>query len=262
MTNTDFGHGAADARIAPPLNANALSGIRRLSAFDTVRARIAFAVELGLLTPGERLPDLDATAAALDVSEITVRRALVSLCQDGVLERRRGRAGGTFVADPPQRGMVGEVTAYASAAEKVHRLIDQRLLFECGIAHLAAQTVNSGQVDHLRQLVNDMAAVPSWAEFHSLDEKFHTSVAAAAPVRSAAEELGAILRELYQYFLPYPLDYLRTSNTEHRALVEALAGNNPIVAVKVTYRHISALHGTMFVGLQTSDDYPSEETQS
>lgn len=34
------------------LDAPALTGIRRLSALDTVRARIALAIELGLLKPG------------------------------------------------------------------------------------------------------------------------------------------------------------------------------------------------------------------
>src|ERR1700704_2788848 len=87
--------------VAARLRGPALNGIRRLSALDTVRARIALAVDLGLLTPGERLPASDQIAQALDVGEITVRRALVSLCEDGLLERRRGRNGGTLVAEHP-----------------------------------------------------------------------------------------------------------------------------------------------------------------
>lgn len=51
-----------------PLQAAPLTGIRRLSAQDTVRARIALAVDLGLLEPGERLPGNDSVASALDVS--------------------------------------------------------------------------------------------------------------------------------------------------------------------------------------------------
>ncbi len=76
-------------------------GVSRLSALEAVRARIALAVDLGLLAPGERLPGNAQIAAALGVGEITVRRALVSLCADGVLERRRGRNGGTHVAENP-----------------------------------------------------------------------------------------------------------------------------------------------------------------
>ena len=85
------------------LGAPALTGIRRLSALDTVRARIALAVELGLLKPGERLPANAEIARALGVAEITVRRALESLVGDGLIERRRGRGGGTSVAADHRR---------------------------------------------------------------------------------------------------------------------------------------------------------------
>src|SRR5690242_18594874 len=108
----DGTHTQAADMTALPLNAPELNGIRRLTALDTVRARIGLAVDLGLLAPGERLPPTDQIAAALNVGEITVRRALSSLCQDGVLERRRGRNGGTHVAERPARGVVGAMDAY------------------------------------------------------------------------------------------------------------------------------------------------------
>ena len=59
------------------------------------------AISLGLLKPGERLPDQEDVALGLSVSPITARRALASLAEQGVVVRRRGRAGGTFVADSP-----------------------------------------------------------------------------------------------------------------------------------------------------------------
>ncbi|MDP9842380.1 FadR/GntR family transcriptional regulator [Streptosporangium lutulentum] len=241
------------------LKAPALAGIRRLNALDTVRARIAMAVDLGLLKPGERLPPTDEIARALGVGEITARRALVSLCAEGVLERRRGRNGGTLVAHRPVTGGVIEIEAYRSAADEVHRLIDQRLLLECGIAHLAASNVSRRQLEELEELVAQMDRVSSWAEFHTCDERFHTAIAAATGLPSAGDQYGPILRELYRYYLPYPLDYLRESNGEHAELVAALTGRDPLKAVDVTRRHVETLHRTMFVGLigrQPSADVP------
>lgn len=86
------------------LNAPPLGGIQRLSALDTVRARIALAVELGLLAPGERLPPTDKIAAALGVGDITVRRALASLHADGVLERGAAGPAGPWSPNGPRRG--------------------------------------------------------------------------------------------------------------------------------------------------------------
>ncbi|MFG2356770.1 FadR/GntR family transcriptional regulator [Streptomyces sp. NPDC048521] len=237
---------------APPtagLDAPELSGIRRLSALEAVRARIALAVDLGLLTPGERLPGTDRIAAALGVSEITARRALVSLCEDGVLERRRGRNGGTLVAEQPAKGVIGATTAYRSDAAAVRRLIDHRLVLECGIAHLAAGHADETALAELEQLVDTMDGTASWAEFHGLDERFHLAVAAATGVTSADGPYGAVLRELYQYYLPYPMDALRRSNAEHRALVRALRDRDAAAAGAVARQHVETLHRTMYVGL-------------
>ncbi|MER5326866.1 FadR/GntR family transcriptional regulator [Streptosporangium roseum] len=231
------------------LRAPALAGIRRLNALDTVRARIAMAVDLGLLQPGERLPPTGEIARALDVGEMTARRALVALCEEGVLERRRGRTGGTLVAPRPAGGRVREIAAYQAAAGDVHRLIDQRLLLECGTAHLAASNAARHQIGELEVLVARMDQASDWAEFHTCDERFHMTVAAATGLPSAAEQYGLVLRELYRYYLPYPLSHLRESNCEHAELVTALADRDPLKAAEVARGHVEALRRTMFVGL-------------
>lgn len=49
------------------------------------------------LSPGQRLPSENELTQVYDVSRITVRQALASLEEEGVVERRQGR--GTFVSD-------------------------------------------------------------------------------------------------------------------------------------------------------------------
>ncbi|KUN26927.1 MULTISPECIES: FadR/GntR family transcriptional regulator [Streptomyces] len=237
------------AAAALPFNAPALDGIRRLTALETVRARIGLAVDLGLLAPGEKLPPTDRIAAALDVGEITVRRALSTLCQDGVLERRRGRNGGTRVAERPARGVVGAMDSYRAQNSEVHALVDQRLVLECGLAHLAARNADEAALAHLERLADEMDRVPTWAEFHGCDERFHLAVAAATGVPAAAEAYRGVLQQLYRYYLPYPMDALRESNREHRALVDALRAGDTAAAADIARRHVEVLHRTMFVGL-------------
>jgi DNA-binding FadR family transcriptional regulator len=233
------------------LNAPALTGIRRLTALDTVRARIAMAVDLGLLVPGERLPPNAEIAGALGVGEMTVRRALTSLCDDGVLIRRRGRTGGTLVADHPTAGRVAETLAYEAAAADVHRLIDQRVLLEVAVAHLAALNATAEQLSTLEQLVASMDAARTWAQFHTADERFHLAVARAGVSPGAAAHYSAVLQDLYRYYLPYPIDYLHSSNAEHARLVAALRARDPIAAAELARRHVDVLHEAMFVGLAT-----------
>ncbi|MBV2358054.1 FCD domain-containing protein [Streptomyces sp. J2-1] len=223
--------------------------MRRLTALDTVRARIALAVDLGLLAPGEKLPTTDRIATALDVGEITVRRALTTLCQDGVLERRRGRNGGTLVAEHPARGVVGEMNAYRAQHTEVHRLIDERLVLECGLAHLAARNADEAALTHLQQLADDMDHVPTWAEFHDSDARFHLALAAATGVPTATPAYASVLRRLYSFYLPYPMDALRRSNHEHRALIAALRDHDGKRAADIAHDHVETLHRTMFMGL-------------
>jgi DNA-binding FadR family transcriptional regulator len=244
---------AAVAAPHPALSALPLAGLRRLKAFDTVRARIGLAVDLGLLKPGERLPSSKDIADALGVGEMTVRRALVSLVADGVLERRRGRDGGTMVGQKPARGVVTEIAAYESAADEVTRLIDHRLILECGLTHLAALHAAAADLAALRRIADEMEAASTWADFHRLDEQFHVTLAEAAGIASAAGELRPVLHALYRYYLPYPIEYLHESNDEHRELLDAMERRDAVAAVQSIWRHVEVLHRTMFVGLMAAE---------
>ncbi len=54
----------------------------------------------GELAPGDRLPSESALAAFFGVSRMTLRQALAGLQDRGVVLRKRGRSGGTFIARP------------------------------------------------------------------------------------------------------------------------------------------------------------------
>ena len=54
----------------------------------------------GDLVAGDRLPREDAFAKSLGVSRMTLRQALATLEGKGMLERKSGRLGGTFVREP------------------------------------------------------------------------------------------------------------------------------------------------------------------
>lgn len=245
---------AEDSKVGVAALANpAVSGITRLSATDTVRARIALAIELGLMIVGEQLPSDPDVAAALGVSEITARRALKSLADEGVLTRKRGRNGGTFVATPGAAAPVTSITAYLADSSDVHRLIDERVLLECALVHHTALNITAVQLDQLDAFVAQAAAAASWSDYHAADERFHLGVAAASGLEWALPQYGAALHGLYRYFLPYPVDYLHGINREHARLVAALREHDPVAAVAVIRQHVSVLHDSMFVGLAAGD---------
>lgn len=65
-----------------------------------VEERIVQGISAGVLMHGDRLPSEVEMAASLGVSTVTAREALVGLRSRGLVETRRGREGGTFIALP------------------------------------------------------------------------------------------------------------------------------------------------------------------
>jgi GntR family transcriptional repressor for pyruvate dehydrogenase complex len=226
----------------------AVAGITRLSATETVRARIALAIQLGLLATKEQLPSDSEIAAAMEVSEITVRRALKSLADEGVLNRLRGRKGGTFVAENSAAISVEAVTAYRSDTAAVHALIDQRVLLECALTHHAALAISDDELAALDHFVEQASTAQNWADYHAADERLHLAVARASGLTWALGNYHDVLYELYRYFLPYPVAYLHSVNEQHRLLVEALRRHDPVESVAIIEAHVGELHRSMFVG--------------
>ena len=227
----------------------AIAGIKRLSATETVRARIALAVQLGLLTPGEPLPPEAEMAEAMGVSDITVRRALKSLADDGVVVRVRGRKGGTFVAEQAAGRSVDAANIYRADSDAVHALINRRILLECALTHHAALRVTDAQLVVLDEIVERAASAANWTDYHAADEKLHLAVARASGLEWAYPAYDEVLYELYRYFVPYPVAYLRGVNEQHRELVDALRRHDPVEAVAIIEAHVGELHRSMFVGL-------------
>jgi len=232
-----------------PIGDAALAGLERRSAIEAVRLRIGTAIFLGLLKPGERLPDKHDVALGLSVSPITARRALTTLADEGVVVRRRGRNGGTFVADAPPRDVLAALAAPAGEFNRVHRLVDRRVLGECAVTHFAAVNISEDQLGELEALTGRMAQAESWSGYHQLDEEFHRLVAGASGLGGAVEAYLEALGELYEYFIPYPIESLHSSNQDHIQLVAALREGRVQAAVEISRRHVDTLHRTMFMGL-------------
>jgi DNA-binding FadR family transcriptional regulator len=61
--------------------------------------RLSEGIRLGLLVPDEHLPSESDLAESFGVSPVTIREALTTLREEGLLVTRRGRGGGSFVRD-------------------------------------------------------------------------------------------------------------------------------------------------------------------
>lgn len=222
---------ARPATVAGVRDTRVLPG-RGQTGSELVRSRIALRVRLRSVSPGDRLPDAGVLAEELGISEITVRRALEGMCQDGLLDRRRGRAGGTFVAPGWDA-----VVALMHDAEEAASLDAFHLLLECGLVARGTGDVPAGHLDGLQSLVDEMDRAEDPARLLELETRFHLDLAEAlggAGIREfAADVLGRLC-----VLLPAPAPaVVRARNRCHAELLSELGRGAMDPAVRAVKAH-------------------------
>src|SRR5580692_1892734 len=148
---------------------------------DEVVQRVSQAIQLGLFTDGEQLPPETEFAAQLGVYAMTLREALAVLRQQGLVETRRGRTGGTFVRRPaaPHLGPLRD-RLRAMTADELRDLTDEQSAVSGAAARLAATRASTVSVRRLLALADQLAGSPTTGARIMADSRFHIEVAIAA----------------------------------------------------------------------------------
>jgi len=97
--------------------------------FYQARESIRRAIVMGRLKPGDQLPSEKNLALALDVSLITVRRALDDLQIEGLVVKEHGR--GSFVRALPIEQKLDHLAGFAEEMEKLHHKTSAKILDIC-----------------------------------------------------------------------------------------------------------------------------------
>jgi GntR family transcriptional repressor for pyruvate dehydrogenase complex len=148
---------------------------------EEVVQRVSQAIQLGLFVDGEQLPPETEFAAQLGVSAMTLREALASLRQRGLVETRRGRTGGTFVRRPasPPLGLLRERLRVMTTSS-LRDLIDEQFAVSGAAAKLAAARASAADLRRLSTLVRRLSAASTLGSRIRADSRFHIEVAQAS----------------------------------------------------------------------------------
>ncbi|MFJ8364376.1 FadR/GntR family transcriptional regulator [Streptomyces sp. NPDC093984] len=227
---------------APTTSITGVGHVRALpfggqSGSDLVRSRIALRVRLRSVQPGDRLPDAGVLAEELGIAEITVRRALEGMCQDGLLDRRRGRAGGTFVAPGWDT-----VVALTHDAEEAASLDAFHLLLECGLVAHGSGEIPAERLDELHALVEETERTDDPARLAELETRFHLDLAQALGGPGIREFAADLLGRLC-LLLPIPQpEVVRAQNRCHAKLLTELGRGATDPAVQAVKAHQRSRH--------------------
>jgi GntR family transcriptional regulator, transcriptional repressor for pyruvate dehydrogenase complex len=226
------------------------TSVKRATAVDAVHDRLLTAIAVGAYSPGDVLPAERDLAPMLDVSRATLRLAIERLVEQGLLESRRGRGGGTFVTgrswrevepDAVRRTLHEQLPALAE-------LFDERCLVEGMIAGAAAERRTPEQAAELRALIEEFADVgDDMSAARRLDERLHTLVAACAHNARLSALSHRLTAEATLGFAsePYTPEFYALALPEHRALAEAVAGGDAAEARDLARHHFRITALTM-----------------
>jgi GntR family transcriptional repressor for pyruvate dehydrogenase complex len=210
---------------------------------EYVAEQIRRQISLHLVQAGHALPAERRLAAMFHVARSTVQQAIGILEEDGLVERRRGRRGGTFVRDTLGDAM--DMEALVQKIRNERHVIEEALAYRRAIEpSCVARAARQRTPDDLRR-VEEAARRATGAEtdtaFMGHDTEFHLAIARASHNRffvAGIEEIRVLLAPLLAVLPDSRLWHQRT-HLEHGSIVAAIAGGDETRARNAALRHVS-----------------------
>ncbi len=207
---------------------------------NTIASELRRGMSQGNLMPGDRLPPERVLADQFMVARGTVRSAIRQLEEEGLVETRAGS--GTYVAGKP-KDMTNEVISNASPLE----LIDARFALEPHMCRLAVLNAKTSDFDRLDELLVQMdAAENDPVRFSELDTEWHSYLAQTTGNHLLIWIVSQInsVRNQEQWKLMRHLtlnaNTIKTYNTQHREIVNAIRAREPERAARLMKEHLEA----------------------
>jgi DNA-binding FadR family transcriptional regulator len=223
-----------------------LRPVRPGNAFEDTVGRLLQTIRLGVYAPGESLPPERELAARLGVSRDTVREAIKSLADAGYLVSRRGRYGGTFLADELPTAAGGDVSISRDEIDDALRL---REILEVGAARMAAtRTLTAAEREVLWTRMTDVRGSDP-ADYRRLDSRLHLAIAEAVGAPSLMPLVAENRMRVSQLLDRIPLlrRNIAHSDEQHQAIVIAILAGDADGAAAAMKAHIAGsaalLHG-------------------
>jgi GntR family transcriptional regulator, transcriptional repressor for pyruvate dehydrogenase complex len=209
---------------------------------EQVARRLGQAIRLGLILDGERLPSEAQLSDQLGIATVTLREALTTLREQGLVVTRRGRGGGTFARAPledrpdalPQR-------LRQFSTQDIRELGDHRTAISGMAARLAAERAVADEVDGLQRQVDRLRMAGTLSERRRADTQFTIEVAAAAQssrLTRAELQLRAEVGDLL-WVHRTEADHKESVRSRCR-LIEAIRGHRGARARQLAELHVAA----------------------
>ncbi|MDV3130069.1 GntR family transcriptional regulator [Mycobacterium sp. 21AC1] len=209
---------------------------------DAVVARISAAIAMGVMSDGEQLPSEIELATQLGVSTMTLREALAVLRQQGLVETKRGRGGGSFVrasADAVNSRSLARL--HDLTMQDLRDLGDEHFAIAGASAVLAARRGVAGDVARLKSLAQRLVDAEDPVRGRRADSRFQIEVAVCAQsARLTRAEVNLQAEISALKWLPQMATDAKVEGEQHLALVAAIAAEDEAAARGLAEAHSAA----------------------
>lgn len=210
------------------------------AAVDRVYTSLRSGILDGSYPQGARLGEVE-LADALGVSRTPVREALRRLGSEGLVETL------------PNKG--ARVRTWSP--RELDAISDLRALLEGHAAALAAPRISAEDVAVMTRLVEQMEAAtepgvaPDYDLITELNNQFHSGVTAASgnPLLPGVARQFIHVPIVVRTFRQYSPERLRQSVRQHREVLDALAGHDPVWAEAAMRVHILSARPILILGV-------------
>jgi GntR family transcriptional repressor for pyruvate dehydrogenase complex len=215
--------------------------VRVARAYEQLADALRESINAGTLREGDRLPSESRIAEQAGVSRSTVREALRTLQEAGLIERASPKV--MVVSsqndDPSHREMTA---ALRRRNVTFHHLHEALMTLEPELTRLATERAEASDISALHEnLAAQQRNLENYAEWCRLDEEFHLAIAEM----SGNPALILSRTPMTQLLLPVLNRFIRTPSLtshalryHHRILAEVEARDSELAAA-VTRRHIN-----------------------
>jgi len=221
---------------------------RQKRTYEEITSRLHTLVVNDGLKPGDRLPPERQLAIMFGVSRNSVREAIKSLEQHGMLVSKPGA--GTFVAASSKGNLASALEdAFARERHRLDDIFELRLLLEPQITHLAAQRISPAELEELQKLIEEYEQnMQDGLPVFFLDQAFHDAIAAATGNQSIMllmEQMHDLLGESRDDALQSPA---RNANSlrDHIEILSALSELDPDRARDAMSEHLKHTRKIVF----------------
>ncbi|MET9625000.1 MULTISPECIES: FCD domain-containing protein [unclassified Streptomyces] len=215
-----------------------LRPVRAGNGFEEALEQILQVVRLGLVPGGERLPAERELAERMGISRVTLREVLKVLQEQGLVESRRGRYGGTFVLHRPQTADEAELRRRIASVDMEDALRFREVL-EVGAAGLcAAHGLTDEGVTRLRTALAATHDAPL-TDYRRQDTLLHLTLAELSGSPTLTAQYAAVRATVNDLLdcIPLLVRNLEHSQHQHTALVEAVLDGDADAAREVMREH-------------------------